>query len=43
MVMPVATDGGLIKAEAQFSGPYSALCGPGLIREVKAQMEVRNA
>ena len=42
-VMPVATGGGLIRAEARFNGPYQANAGPGLIWTVKGQMEVRNA
>ena len=42
-VMPVATGGGLLRAEARFNGPYQANAGPGLIWTVKGQMEVRNA
>jgi hypothetical protein len=41
--MPVATGGGLITAEARFTGPYDANAAAGLMWTVKGQMEVRNA
>ncbi len=43
VIMPLATGGGLIRAEASFTGPYAANAGPGLIWTVKGKMEVRNA
>lgn len=41
--MPVVSGGGLVMAEARFSGPYSAQAIAGLRWIVKAKLEVRNA
>jgi hypothetical protein len=41
--MPIASGGGLLTAEARFTGPYKVSTLPALRRVVTAEVEVRNA